>query len=69
MEDSTKILNVLNMCRMELHREKLKKMDKTINYDKIQLLEKIIAAKHTNKNINNHYEKPRIPFLLAFIFF
>ena len=39
MQDSTKILNVLNMCRMELHREKLKKMDKTINYDKIQLLE------------------------------
>ena len=42
MVDSTKILNTLNMCRMELHREKQKKMDKTINYDKIALLEKII---------------------------
>ena len=42
MLDSTKIRNTLNLCRMELHREKLKKMDKTINYDKIELLEKII---------------------------
>ena len=42
MLDSTKILNVLNMCRMELHNEKQKKMDKTINYSKVILLEKII---------------------------
>ena len=42
MKDSTKILNVLNFCRMKLQREKNKKMDKTMNYDKIELLEKII---------------------------
>ena len=42
MIDSTKILNTLNFCKMELQREKNKKMDKTINYDKIELLEKII---------------------------
>ena len=42
MLDSTKILNVLNMCKMELHREKQRKLTKTIDYEKIALLEKII---------------------------
>ena len=42
MIDSTKILNTLNFCRMELQREKQKKMDKSMNYEKIDLLNKII---------------------------
>ena len=42
MIDSTKILNTLNFCRMELQREKQKKMDKTMNYEKIVLLNRII---------------------------
>ena len=37
MIDSTKILNTLNFCRIELQRAKTNH-----NYDKIELLEKII---------------------------
>ena len=40
MIDSTKILNTLNFCRMELQRERNK--DKNVNYDKIVLLQRII---------------------------
>ena len=42
MDDKTKLLNCLNFCRSELQNEMQRKLDKTLDYSKIELLQKII---------------------------
>ena len=42
MDDKTKLQNALNFARSELANEKLKKLTKTINYSKIDFIQKLI---------------------------
>ena len=42
MDDKTKLQNALNFARSELANEKLKKLTKTIDYNKIDFLQKLI---------------------------
>ena len=43
MDDKTKLQNALNFARSELANEKLKKLTKTIDYNKIYFLQKLIS--------------------------